>query len=113
MIEKETTTLQPSDIVVIDGYAYRADIMLPKLGCEYQCHLYDTEAGKCSGYCYRWDNAEGIVFRRLMPVTLLSDKTIVCVTPDLLRKKLVQLRVEQKLASEVKQEEKKRKGWGE
>jgi hypothetical protein len=76
----EKTRLEPSDLVVIDGEVYRADTRIHGKSCKDQCHLVDATGG-CRGYCWRWDNADDIVFRHIISATLLSSKAEVCVTP--------------------------------
>ena len=67
----EKTRLEPSDLVVIDGEVYRTDTRIHGKPCKDQCHLVDATGG-CRGYCWRWDNADDIVFRHIISATLLS-----------------------------------------
>lgn len=81
MKKTEKTSLDPCDVVIIGRDVYRAEARIPGRPCASQCHLYDHEAERCTGTCYRWDNLDDIVFRRIMDVaTLASDATVV-VTP--------------------------------
>lgn len=80
MIKKVKETLEPSDVVIIRGTVYRADMMDASKPCRQQCHLYNHLRESCCGYCYRWENTGEIVFRELMPAALLGENAIVCVT---------------------------------
>ena len=73
--------IDPSDIVVVDGTVYRADLMDKHFPCIVQCHMYDAEAARCRGFCYRWGNGVEVVFRRLMDARLLSAEAVVTATP--------------------------------
>lgn len=77
----EKTSLDPCDIVVVGSDVYRADAIIPGRLCASQCHLYDHEAERCTGTCYRFDNLDEIVFRRIMPVGMLASDATVVVTP--------------------------------
>ena len=76
----EKTRLEPSDLVVVDGEVYRTDTRIHGKSCAEQCHLVDATGG-CRGYCWRWDNADDIVFRHIISARLLSPDACVCVTP--------------------------------
>ena len=77
----EKTSLDPCDVVVVGFDVYRADARIPGRSCASQCHLYDEKEGRCRGLCYRFDNLDDIVFRRIMPVGMLSSDATVVVTP--------------------------------
>ena len=77
----EKTSLDPCDVIVIGFDVYRAEARIPGRPCASQCHLYDHEAERCTGTCYRFDNLEDIVFRRIMPVGMLASDATVVVTP--------------------------------
>ena len=81
MKKTEKTSLDPCDIVVVGFDVYRADARIPGRSCASQCHLYDEKEGRCRGLCYRFDNLDDIVFRRIMPVGMLSSDATVVVTP--------------------------------
>ena len=77
----EKTSLDPCDVVVVGFDVYRAEERIPGRRCASQCHLYDEKEGRCRGLCYRFDNLDDIVFRRIMPVGMLSSDATVVVTP--------------------------------
>lgn len=77
----EKTSLDPCDVVIIGWDVYRAEARIPGRPCTSQCHLYDHEAERCTGTCYRYDNLEDIVFRYLMPVGMLATDAEVVETP--------------------------------
>ena len=77
----EKTTLDPCDIVVVGFDVYRVEARIPGRRCASQCHLYDEKEGRCRGICYRWDNLDDIVFRRIMSVGTLANDATVVVTP--------------------------------
>ena len=79
MKTKEKTSLDPCDIVVILDDVYRVEPRIQGRPCSEQCHLHNGET--CRGYCWRWDNADDIVFRRILKVWNLSSNAEVCVTP--------------------------------
>ena len=81
MKKTEKTSLDPCDIVVVGTDVYRAEARIPGRRCASQCHLYDEKEGRCRGLCYRFDNLDDIVFRRIMPVGMLSSDATVVVTP--------------------------------
>lgn len=81
MKKTEKTSLDPCDVVVVGSDVYRAEAIIPGRPCASQCHLYDHEAERCTGTCYRFDNLDEIVFRRIMPVGMLSSDATVVVTP--------------------------------
>lgn len=81
MKQIEKTTIEPSDIVVVDFDVYRADARVKGRRCRTQCHLYDAQRGACRGLCYRFDNLDDIVFRYLMPVGMLAKDAAVTITP--------------------------------
>lgn len=81
MKKTEKTSLDPCDVVVVGSDVYRAEARIPGRPCASQCHLYDHEAERCTGTCYRFDNLDEIVFRRIMPVGMLSSDATVVVTP--------------------------------
>lgn len=80
MKEIQKTSIEPSDLVIVDGQVYRADLKT-KGECSAQCSLYRPEEERCTGTCYRWANADAIVFRHIMPAGLLRGDAEVCVTP--------------------------------
>ena len=77
----EKTSLDPCDVVVVGTDVYRAEARIPGRRCASQCQLYHHEAERCTGTCYRYDNLDDIVFRRIMPVGMLSSDATVVVTP--------------------------------
>lgn len=77
----EKTSIEPCDVVVVGSDVYRAEARIPGRRCASQCHLYDEKEGRCRGLCYRFDNLDDIVFRRIMPVGMLSSDATVVVTP--------------------------------
>ena len=77
----EKTSLDPCDVVVVGSDVYRAEARIPGRPCASQCQLYDHDAERCTGYCYRWDNLDDIVFRRIMDVATLANDAVVVVTP--------------------------------
>lgn len=79
MKEIEKQSLDPCDIVVILDDVYRVEPRIHGVPCASQCHLHDGDG--CRGYCWRWDNADDIVFRHLLKVWQLSANAEVCVTP--------------------------------
>lgn len=81
MKKTEKTSLDPCDVVIIGLDAYRAEARISGRPCASQCQLYDHDAERCTGYCYRWDNLDDIVFRRIMPVGMLASDATVVVTP--------------------------------
>ena len=81
MKTKEKTTIDPADIVVVRGWVYRADTRIAGRRCRSQCHLYDHEAERCPGTCFRFDNLDEVVFRKIMPEGMLSPDAVVTVTP--------------------------------
>ena len=81
MKKTEKTSLDPCDVIVVGSDVYRAEARIPGRPCASQCHLYDHEAERCTGTCYRFDNLEDIVFRRIMPVGMLASDATVVVTP--------------------------------
>lgn len=81
MKKTEKTSLDPCDVIVIGWDVYRAEARIPGRPCASQCHLYDNEAERCTGTCYRYDNLDDIVFRYLMPVGMLATDATVVVTP--------------------------------
>ena len=81
MKKTEKTSLDPCDIVVVGPDVYRAEARIPGRRCASQCHLFDEKEGRCRGLCYRFDNLDDIVFRRIMPVGMLSSDATVVVTP--------------------------------
>ena len=81
MKKTEKTSLDPCDVIVFGFDVYRAEAIIPGRPCASQCHLYDHEAERCTGTCYRFDNLDEIVFRRIMPVGMLSSDATVVVTP--------------------------------
>ena len=81
MKKTEKTSLDPCDIVVVGFDVYRAEARIPGRRCASQCQLYDEKEGRCRGLCYRFDNLDDIVFRRIMPVGMLSSDATVVVTP--------------------------------
>lgn len=81
MKKTEKTSLDPCDVVIIGWDVYRAEARIPGRPCASQCHLYDHEAERCTGTCYRYDNLDEIVFRRIMPVGMLATNATVVVTP--------------------------------
>lgn len=81
MKKTEKTSLDPCDVIVIGWDVYRAEARIPGRPCASQCHLYDHEAERCTGTCYRYDNLDDIVFRYLMPVGMLAPDATVVVTP--------------------------------
>ena len=81
MKKTEKTSLDPCDVIVFGFDVYRAEARIPGRRCASQCHLYDEKEGRCRGLCYRFDNLDDIVFRRIMPVGMLSSDATVVVTP--------------------------------
>lgn len=81
MKTKEKTSLDPCDVVLVRDTVYRVEAIIPGRPCASQCHLYDHEAERCTGTCYRWDNLDDIVFRRIMNVGMLASDATVVVTP--------------------------------
>ena len=81
MNKTEKTSLDPCDVVVAGTDVYRAEARIPGRPCASQCQLYDHEAERCTGTCYRFDNLDDIVFRRIMPVGMLAKDAEVVVTP--------------------------------
>lgn len=81
MKKTEKKSLDPCDIVVVGTDVYRAEAIIPGRPCASQCHLYDHEAERCTGTCYRFDNLDDIVFRRIMPVGMLATDAEVVETP--------------------------------
>ena len=77
----EKTSLDPCDVVVVGFDVYRAEARIPGRRCASQCHLYDEKEGRCRGLCYRFDNLDDIVFRRIMPAGMLASDATVVVTP--------------------------------
>lgn len=80
MIEQIKTTLDPADVVCVGDWVYRVEAKDSR-PCMASCHLYDHDNERCCGYCYRWDNSDEIVFRKIMPVGMLAKDARVCVTP--------------------------------
>lgn len=81
MKKTEKTSLDPCDVVVVRDTVYRVEAIIPGRPCASQCHLYDHEAERCTGTCYRYDNLDDIVFRRIMNVATLANDAVVVVTP--------------------------------
>ena len=81
MKKTEKTSLDPCDVIVVGSDVYRAEARIPGRPCASQCHLYDHEAERCTGTCYRFDNLDDIVFRWLMPIGMLAKDAEVVVTP--------------------------------
>ena len=81
MKQTEKTSLDPCDVVVVGSDVYRAEARIPGRRCASQCQLYDHDAERCRGLCYRFDNLDDIVFRYLMPVGMLATDATVVVTP--------------------------------
>ena len=77
----EKTSLDPCDVVVVGSDVYRTEARIPGRRCASQCHLFDHKEGRCRGLCYRFDNLDDIVFRRLMPVGMLATDATVVTTP--------------------------------
>lgn len=89
MIIQRKTRIEPSDVVVVGGVAYRADLLNPEMPCRTQCAFWDTEAMRCRGYCLRWENSSEVVFRRLMDERLVGSKAVVTATPDVLGEEIL------------------------
>lgn len=76
-----STTIEAGDLVHHHGRLWIAEAFDPSRPCDIQCAMSDGE-GRCCGYCWRWDNGEGFVFRYLLPDTCVKDATEVVQTPD-------------------------------
>ena len=79
-----STTIEAGDIVHQHKRLWLVETMQAGRPCSIQCAMYDAEADKCCGYCYRWSNGDDKVFRYLLPDTAVKDATEVVETPDLL-----------------------------
>lgn len=76
-----STTIDAGDLVHHHGRLWIAEAFDPSRPCDIQCAMSDGE-GRCCGYCWRWNNGEGFVFRYLLPDTCVKDATEVVQTPD-------------------------------
>ena len=72
MKTRHSATIEPSDVVVVEGWVYRADIIDPDMPCRTQCAFWDAESMRCRGFCLRWENGSDVVFRRIMDARLLA-----------------------------------------
>lgn len=82
MKTKTSPTIEPGELAVFSEKVWLAEAYDGSLPCIARCGMYDAEAGRCPGHCYRWDNGEEVVFRFILPVGLVKDDTVVVETPD-------------------------------
>ena len=88
MKTRTSTTIEAGDLVELQGTVYLAATWDATRPCASQCSMYSHAKERCTGYCYRWDNGDAVVFRKLLPTTLLAPDTEVVRTPDLLGMKI-------------------------
>ena len=84
MKTRTSNTIEAGDIVHHHKRLWLVETMQAGSPCSAQCAMYDADADKCCGYCYRWANGDDKVFRYLLPATAVKDATEVVETPDLL-----------------------------
>lgn len=77
---KESTRIEPGELTATRDKVYLAATLIHGKPCSEQCAMF--AGGRCSGYCYRWDNGDDVVFRFLLPDTLIGKDTEVVQTPD-------------------------------
>ena len=82
MKKKTSPTIEPGELAVFSENVWLAEAYDGSLPCFIRCGMYDAEAGRCPGHCYRWDNGEEVVFRYILPVGMVKDDTEVVETPD-------------------------------
>lgn len=80
------TTLQVGDLVHHNGKVWIAERFDPLHPCEVQCAMHDGTA--CHGYCWRWDNGDGFVFRYILPDMAVKDTVTIVATPDLVAERV-------------------------
>lgn len=64
----EQQNIIPGQVTIHRGVLLRAVQKIPHTPCivQCECHMPDfTEAHGCSGFCFRWDNGERIVFKKV------------------------------------------------
>lgn len=128
MKTRTSNTIEAGDIVHHHKRLWLVETMQAGSPCSIQCAMYDADADKCCGYCYRWSNGYDKVFRYLLPDTAVKEATEVVETPDLIGEKLrdgdgtAEQRAKRKYYEKVKAKRKeeaplrkakaKTKGWG-
>lgn len=80
------TTLEVGDLVHHNGKIWIAERFDTSRPCEVQCSMHDGYG--CHGYCWRWDNGDGFVFRFILPDVVVKDATEIVATPDLIAERL-------------------------
>ena len=88
MKTKISNTIEAGDMVHHHKRLWLVETMQAGRPCSIQCAMYDAEADKCCGYCYRWANGDDKVFRYLLPDTAVKDAAEVVETPDLIGAKV-------------------------
>ena len=84
MKTRTSNTIEAGDMVHHHERLWLVETMRAGRPCSAQCAMYDADADKCCGYCYRWANGDDKVFRYLLPDTAVKEATEVVETPDLL-----------------------------
>lgn len=87
MNEKTKERIDPGDLVRVDGKVYLTATLIASKSCVEQCAL---AGGNRCGYCFRWDNTEEVVFRYLLPDTVVKADTVVYTTPDSIGRHLME-----------------------
>lgn len=64
MIEHiQKSTLEDGDIVHLQGELYQVGMRRYRMHCSIQCCMYDKDRNRCTGFCYRWNNSNEVIFR--------------------------------------------------
>lgn len=67
--------IEPGDLVEYRGRIYMAVSWDKTMPCATQCHLFNDY--RCTGYCYRWEGDEDVVFRDIIDARATKATTVV------------------------------------
>lgn len=80
--------ITPGDVVALRGKVYVATLG----SCPGECDMFDPKEQRCTGYCYRWKGAGGVVFRCVgNEYELDTERMGMVETPDLMTPKITEL----------------------
>ena len=67
----------PGQITEHHGAYFKAEQKIKKVPCVCQCDCRLPFSNGCSGFCYRWDNGDGLVFKQVHENELGPDCEII------------------------------------
>lgn len=73
-------TLDTGDMVEHQGVVYLVQLRARGLRCSSQCSLFDPKTQRCDGICWRWENFDEVVFRRLLPTQIVKEDAALVIT---------------------------------